>query len=146
MRPLAIAIVMIASLAASAQLIQFGSNNPDYCLNVEHIKPNLDLSAAVQLRGRITDQTGAPFQNTTVELRRYVSEVQQVSVKKGTTDADGNVDLQIVAKGQYRLLASPSRAFKQPDKLECTSGDKCSLSITLQASPTDLPSSQCPIR
>lgn len=146
MRLLATAIVVLTAVAASAQLLQFGSNDPSYCLNVEHIKPNLSLSDTVQLKGRIADQTGVPFKNTPVELRRYISEVQQVLVRKVMTDSDGDFNFGSVAKGQYRLLPSATRAFRQPDKLDCYSDDKCLLDITLQANGTDLPDSQCPIR
>ena len=146
MRLLATAIVMLTAIAASGQLVQFGSNDPGYCLSVEHVKPNLNLSDPVQLKGRVVDQTGAPFKNTPVELRSYVSEVQQISVRRVMTDSNGNFNFGLVAKGKYRLLPSSTRWFRQPDKLDCYTHDKCSLDITLQTNGTDLPDSQCPIR
>jgi uncharacterized protein YecT (DUF1311 family) len=126
--------------------LKLGPNDPNYCLKVEHINPNLIVSVSVHLKGRVADQSGAPVKKTPVELKRYVSEAQQVSVRKVTTDSDGNFDLGSVTKGQYRLLPSATRAFRQPDKLECNSGGECSLDIALQANGTDSLDSQCPIR
>jgi 5-hydroxyisourate hydrolase-like protein (transthyretin family) len=140
-------LVIISTFApASAQLISFGPPGPHYCEHVERIKPNLVLSRTTQVGGRIIDQTGAPFVSSIVELRLYLSELRQVSVRKVSTDKDGRFDLTMVAKGKYRLLASSTRAFQQPDWLECGDGDKCLLAITLRVNPSDMPASQCPVQ
>jgi hypothetical protein len=143
-------IFFIAALATvSAQLVHVGPTNEtaqQYCSRVERIKPNLVLSGATQLSGRIIDQTGAPFKNSVVELRLYVSESLQIPVKTAAADTDGYFNLATVASGQYRLLASPTRAFAQAERLDCGNSGKCLLTITLQANPTDMRASQCPIK
>jgi hypothetical protein len=137
----------VAAVApAFAQLVQIGPNNSHYCDNIEQVKPNLVLSRATHLDGRIIDQTGAPFKSSLVELRLYKSESKQISIRKVQTDEGGHFSLHLVAKGQYRLLASPSRAFRQAEELECGDRDPCTLLITLQASPTDQPDSRCPVK
>ena len=80
---------------------------PEYCSQVESIHPNFTPAGDVLVRGRITDQTTAPFQNSPIELRRFISERKQVTVKKVSTDADGKFDLGLVKHGDYRLLLSP---------------------------------------
>lgn len=144
---LAIAVLLALSTALAAQLVTVPDEpDPDYCLEVEHIRANLHVPSPANVVGRILDQTGAPLKDSRVELRRYVSEREQISTKAVNTDADGKFELGTVTKGDYRLLASPSRAFKQPEELWCSSEAKCFLEIRLQANPSDLPDSQCPIR
>jgi hypothetical protein len=135
-----------AAAPAFAQLVQIGPNDPHYCDNVEHVKPNLVLYRATHLDGRIIDETGAPFKDSLVELRLYESESKQISIKEVQTDERGHFSLDLVAKGQYRLLASPSRAFRQAEKLDCGGRDPCTLLITLQVSPSDQPDSPCPVK
>ena len=118
---------------------------PEYCSQVEPIHPNFTPAEDVLVRGRITDQTTAPFQNSPIELRRSVSEHKQVTMKKISTDADGRFDLGLVKHGDYRLLLSPHRGFKQPEKLECLSS-RCVLDTVLIVSPTDQLAGACPIR
>lgn len=119
---------------------------PEYCSQVEPIHPNFAPTEDVRVRGRITDQTTAPFQNSTVELRRFISERKQLTVKKVSTDADGKFDLGLVKHGDYRLLLSPHRGFKQPEKLECLSTRNCTVDAVLTANPTDGSAAGCPIR
>jgi hypothetical protein len=135
----------LAGLSA-AQLVQIGPDDRHYCAKVEHIKPNLHVPSSVQLTGHVEDESGAPFKNSLVELRRYVSEARQVPAANAKTDDNGDFHLGEVSKGVYRLLASPARAFKQPDESWCNSGGQCFLRIILKGNPTDLPASQCPIR
>jgi hypothetical protein len=66
-------------------------------------------------------------------------------VKKASTDGDGNFDLGVVKRGDYRLLLSPNRAFKQAEKLKCWSKD-CTLDVVLIGDPTDQLTANCPIR
>jgi hypothetical protein len=120
-------------------------DSPNYCAAVEPLRPNLVLSADTNVRGRVTDQTTAPLKNSRIELRRFVSATKQVDVKQSSTDADGRFDLGMVKRGQYRLLLSPHRGFKQPEKLECNSHD-CTLDTMLMTNPTDQLAASCPIR
>jgi hypothetical protein len=120
-------------------------NNPEYCAGVEPLRPNLVLTADTNVRGRVTDQTTAPLKNSRIELRRFISPAKQVAVQQSSTDADGKFDLGMVRKGQYRLLLSPHRGFKQPEKLECGSHE-CGLDTILIANPTDQLAANCPIR
>jgi hypothetical protein len=147
MRIVCVAFLAIGLAGSGAgQLVQIGPNDRHYCTNVEHIKANLHLPSSVQLTGHVEDETGAPFKNSRIELRRYVSEARQVRTANAKTDDNGDFDLGVVSKGDYRLLASPTRAFKQPDEIWCSSGHQCFLRIRLKGNPTDLPASQCPIR
>jgi Carboxypeptidase regulatory-like domain len=142
------AVLLIALLAGSAfaQLVQIGPNDPDYCYEVEKIRPNLELRNQVHVVGTVRDQTTAPLTSSRVELRTYISQRKQVTVRVVSTDGNGHFDLGIVKPGKYRLLASPHRGFKQPSALQCRNGDVCELKITLVANPTDMPDSPCPIR
>ena len=113
--------------------------------NGEKIEPNLELQQQTHITGRVTDIAGVPLKNSPVELRSYISQHNQVTVKVTSTGENGQFDLGTVKKGTYRLLASPNRVWKQPTKLECA-GEKCDLNIALQINPTDLPDAGCPIR
>jgi len=142
------AIVSLLFLAtatlAQCQLVSVGAPDPHYCdrFNVE---PNLTIEQDADVRGRVVDATGAPFSNSPVELRIFLSPTKQVVSKRVNTDADGNFHLESVTAGKYRLVASPTRTFQQPAPLRCAN-KQCEFSITLQANPTDLPDSQCPVR
>jgi hypothetical protein len=140
--------LLLAMLAGPvfAQLVQIGPNDPDYCYEVEKIHPNLELRDQVHVVGTIRDQTTAPLTSSRVELRRYVSQRKQVSVRVVSTDRNGHFDLGTVKAGKYRLLASPHRGFKQPSELRCQDGNMCDLKITLVLNPSDLPDAPCPIR
>jgi hypothetical protein len=115
------------------------------CLRLEVVRPNLTLDADTRIHGTIVDQTKAPFLKSPIELRRYISESEQVMVKKVRTDDKGNFDLGKVKSGAYRLLLSPGRGFAQPEKLNCTA-KKCSLDVVLVVNPTDSITAACPIR
>jgi hypothetical protein len=104
------------------------------------------LRDRVHVVGTIRDQTAAPLTSSRVELRRYISERKQVSVRVVSTDGNGHFDLGIVKSGKYRLLVSPHRVFKQPAELKCQNGNTCDLKITLISNPTDMPDAPCPIR
>lgn len=123
-----------------------GETQEQFCARVERIKPNLVLFRTTRLSGRVIDASGAPLENSVVELRLFVSESRQTSVEKVTTDSAGYFDLATVAKGQYRLLASPTRIFRQAEKLECGDRDPCTLLITLWPSSSDQPENLCPVK
>lgn len=141
-----VVLALVLTGGARPQVVQIGPPDPHFCEEVERIKPNLILKEQTRLSGRITDQTAAPFQQSVVELRRYFSAAKQVPLKRVKTDADGVFDLGLVGPGEFRLLASPTRAFRQPDSLVCRGGGGCHLDIALKVNPTDMPESTCPIR
>lgn len=140
-----VALALALTGDAHPQLIQVGPPDPHFCDKIERIKPNLILKVQTRVSGRITDQTTAPFQQSIVELRRYFSAVKQVPLKRVKTDADGSFDLGLVGPGEFRLLASPTRVFRQPDSLVCRGDGRCHLDIELKVNPTDMPESTCPI-
>jgi hypothetical protein len=140
------AILLFVTTVTSAQFVFIGPRDPDYCTRVEQIKPNLKVSGRVHLRGTIVDRAGAPLKGSQVVLRNYVSETVQLPFAIVKTNSIGEFDFQSVPKGDYRLLASPSRAFKQPDELSCGDDEQCFLKITLKVNNTDMPDSVCPIR
>lgn len=139
--------------AADSQVVVIGkdgkagppSSDPEYCAWVEPLRPNLILKKETMVKGRVTDQTTAPLKNSPIQLRRFISEVKQETVKKLSTDADGKFNLGKLKSGEYRLLLSPHRGFKQPEKLECLS-DTCVLETVLILNPSDQDASSCPIR
>jgi hypothetical protein len=125
-----------------------------WCREIEAIEPNLRLREATHLRGRITlrqhqypplPDAFVPLEKSQVELRTYISQSKQISVKVTTTGEDGTFDLGVVEAGKYRLLASPNRNMGQPGLLECANKE-CNLEISLQMNPTDMPVAACPIR
>jgi 5-hydroxyisourate hydrolase-like protein (transthyretin family) len=139
--------------AAHGQVVVVGQDgksgpppgSPEYCASVEPLRPNLVLTGDTSVKGRVTDQTRAPLKNSPIELRRFISESKQESVKKLSTDADGKFDLGRVKRGEYRLLLSPHRGFKQQEKLDCPSSN-CTLDTVLILNPTNQFASSCPIR
>ena len=124
------------------------------CLTIETIRPNLILTKAAHIRGRVTvrlHQQGPsadrfdPVANSRIELRRYISQTNQANVSSHQTNEGGQFDLGTVGPGRYRLLASPSRFMSQPRDLRCSS-EECYLDIRLELTPTDMPTAACPIR
>jgi hypothetical protein len=133
---------------ASGQLVSLRPEREslkEYCERVEPLRPNLILQEDTQITGRITDQSTEPFRESGIELRRFVSATKQVVLKKLATDDEGNFNLGVVRRGNYRLLLSNSRAFRQPETLTCW-GKKCTLETILVVNPTDEPTTNCPIR
>jgi hypothetical protein len=136
--------VMITSKFHS-QLVQIGPSDPKFCEKAEHLTPNLLVAEIARISGTLIDDSGAPFKTSRVELRIYTSAKQQSLVKAVTTDERGQFDLGTVGPGQYRLLASATRAFAQPQTLTCAVKE-CKFNIKLHVNPTDLPTSICPVR
>jgi hypothetical protein len=68
-----------------------------------------------------------------------------VAAKMSSTGSDGGFDLGVVKRGDYRLLLSPHRGFKQPEQLECES-KVCTIDAVLTANTTDELPANCPIR
>jgi|GEM_PF-5389207 len=117
----------------------------DYCQKLEKIRPNLILDSHATISGKITDKFGVPLENSKVELRQYINASDQTSVTVVRTDSSGRFSLGEIKRGKYRLLASPNRAFRQPELLRC-SGGSCDFPIKLQVKSTDGPDSACPVR
>jgi hypothetical protein len=152
MKCIAVVLCLTFALVASGQVVFVGKQpDKDWCYKAETIRPNLVLSEAAHILGRIFDghaglaPNDAPFKNSRVELRKYISQRKQTIVKATTTDENGYFDMGIVEAGKYRFLASPNRAFQQPINLKC-SGQNCELNIGLQVNPTDMVLSVCPVR
>jgi hypothetical protein len=129
---------------ARCQLVQIGPIDPDFCREIK-VTPNLVLRQQTLISGRVLDTSGAPFENSKIELRAYKSPLEQVTIQTATTDSQGRFALGRIPAGEYRLLASPTRAFEQAEALNCELST-CNLEIKLRPTPTDMPDSQCPIR
>jgi hypothetical protein len=132
-------------LPSSAQLVQVGPLDPNYCRR-EKITPNLSLSRAIEISGQIRLPNEEPLAHSKVALRHFVSDVVQPPVTTVETDSKGHFSLGPVQPGKYRLLASPARWAAQPEKLDYPAAGECHLDIVLKLNSTDLPFSQCPIR
>jgi Carboxypeptidase regulatory-like domain len=145
MKQLLAVALLFGAVQSRGQVVQIGPVNSNYCADLK-VKPNLHVQSSVRVKGKITDRTGDPFKNSSVELRRYLSETKQPPQRKVTTDAEGNFDLGTLPKGEYRLLASPTRAFKQAKEMCCKPDEQCLLDIVLEVNPTDQVDSQCPIK
>jgi hypothetical protein len=145
MKAAIVGLLFIATASfAHCQQVDVGPPDPHYCYKLK-VEPNLTIELDANVHGRVIDATGAPFRNSPVELRIFLSPNRQVPFRTAKTDANGNFYLGGVTAGEYRLVASPTRAFQQPAPLRCMK-KQCELPITLQASPTDLPDSQCAVR
>lgn len=140
---IALCLSVLANLAR-CQLVEIGPSDPHYCEKLR-VDPNLVLNQNASISGRLIDQTGAPFQDSLVELRLYLSPTKQSTVAKASTNHEGRFHFDSITAGKYRLIASPTRAFQQPAELRCDSNE-CEFAITLRVNPTDLPDSQCPVR
>ena len=135
-------LVLFASLLAP----QFPQNGKQTrSCNKELLAPNLSVKQGTQVTGRVRTFEGDELRNSTLELRRYKSAFEQVSLVQVTTDEDGRFDLGRVEAGQYRLLVSPNTRYDEPRSLVCTKAGPCVLDISLlpNSEPVD-PS--CPRR
>jgi hypothetical protein len=116
-----------------------------YCSS-EGLLPNLILRTPTTISGKVKDETGAPFKNSEVVLRKTSAIAVQPSYLFTKTDADGAFGFDESEPGEYRLLPSPSRSFAQPAKLDCYERRDCNLEIILKANGTDRPYASCPVR
>jgi hypothetical protein len=138
--------MLITQRKASGQVVAIGPSDPKYCEKVEQVSPNLVLSHSAHVYGVITDFAKIPIANKQVLLKTYQSSSAPTTARETTTDDRGQFDLGEVNSGSYRLLASSTRAFRQPEKLECPVGDQCNLVIRLVAPTTDGADSVCPVK
>ena len=112
----------------------------------EVLLPNLNLRRATTISGKVKDETGAPFKNSEIVLRKTSAIPLQPSYLFAKTDGDGIFSFDESEPGEYRLLASPNRGFAQPAKLDCYERRDCNLEIVLKVNSTDLPYAGCPVR
>ncbi len=152
-KQLLLTLACIAFAPVTFGQVVFVGKQPDkdWCYKAEAIRPNLELSESTHVLGRIfvagaglTPDT-APLKKSRVELRKYVSQRKQTTVKVTMTDENGYFDMGTVKAGRYRFLASSTRALQQPTDLKCN-GKECELNIGLKLNPTDQPLSVCPVR
>jgi len=136
--------LLVFATMPQCQLVEFGPRDPHYCEKLK-VDPNLIVKQDANVLGRLIDGSGEPFRNSRVELRLFISEIQQLNVETVTTDTEGHFKFTAVKAGKYRLVASPTRVFQQPTQLRCDV-KRCEFAITLQVNPTDLPDSRCPVR
>ena len=144
------ALLLAGIVEADVSPVQLDTQGAHLCCTTDDCKnrqvlPNLQLVKSTHLFGVLRDQSGAPFKRSRVELRRWVSATEQVSLKVVTTDDSGHFDMGQIEAGKYRFLPSPTGAFRQPDSLPCPQ-DECPLELVLQVNPTDTAESVCPIR
>lgn len=139
-------IVGSALLMAVMSTAALAQNVKNWDCSKEPVKPNLVLEYSAHVTGHLQDQTTAPFAESTVVLKRYEKGSKIVDVKTVTTDENGRFDLGTLPAGKYRLIASPDRAFAQPEMLNCAPQNNCKLEITLRASGTDRPYALCPVQ
>ena len=116
-----------------------------YCRS-EVLLPNLILRTHTTISGKVNDETGAPFKNSEVVLRKTSAIPLQPSYLFTKTDAEGAFGFDESEPGEYRLLPSPSRAFAQPAKLDCYERRDCNLELILKTNGTDRPYTSCPVR
>ena len=121
------------------------ANVEDKCSS-EVLPPNLVLQTRTVITGDVRDETGAPFKNSVVVLRKVSDSPLQPGQLDAKTDANGAFTFDEAEPGNYRLLASPNRAFAQPEKLDCYERRNCNLEIVLKANGTDRPYAGCTVR
>jgi len=127
-----------------------GAQKRHMCCTVEdcekrQVEQNLQVNKSVHLSGSLTDQSGAPFKLSKVELRLWISPTRQTPFMTVTTNLDGHFDLGNIEAGQYRFLASEAKGFQQPSHLVCLQKE-CRLEVVLRAASTDTVESICSIR
>ena len=142
---IALCFTLNAALLSHAQLIQVRPPQTVHCLRDETITPNLRVARQSHIFGVVGDASGETWKRSPVELKIYVSNTKQIFMKKVITDESGKFDLGNVDAGSYRILASPTRAFKQPSPQVCEQHE-CSLRIMLSPASTDQPTFNCPVR
>ena len=145
----AIFLLFLATACATAQ-VEAHRDEVDTHIGVDQCsdevaQPNLKLESATDFSGVIKDQTGAPFENSKVQLRIQKPDGTQTPYRTVTTDKQGRFDFGTVAPGTYRLLPAPHRGFKQPDMVLCPRGN-CEVNLVIKANKTDQPFAGCPIR
>jgi hypothetical protein len=111
----------------------------------EGVQANLDVKSRHRVFGQLKDPTGAPFQDSTVLLRKQTEKGKFVEYRSVLTDKDGRFDLKTVGPGEYRLLPGPNRGWKQPKSVACGDKSECELKLILELNP-DQPFAGCPIQ
>jgi len=66
-------------------------------------------------------------------IQRFRDKEKSTTFKEVVTDDEGRFDFGVVSPGKYRFLPSPSRAFRQPEKVLCDEAEVCELNLILEA-------------
>ena len=122
------------------QVVSLGQVDSHSCAQ-ERVKPNLRIESDSSFSGLLHDETGAPFVHSKLRL------IEADRTLTAETDASGRFGFGHLHAGQYRLLASSSRAFAQPEGLTCEAKEAvCFKVIVLKVNPTDSEYSECPAK
>jgi hypothetical protein len=127
-------ILFCLPIGAYAQKVMQPWDNP--CYN-EKVEPNLELKVKTHVKGKLKDQTGAPFAQSRILIQKFPDKGRATTFKEALTDDEGRFDFGFVSPGKYRFLPSPTRAFKQPKRVDCFEQETCELNMELEANPTD---------
>src|SRR5277367_514537 len=111
--------IPLQSLSECHDMVSSGEDTKEPDCSTEVLPSNLILRTATVIRGEVKDETGAPFRNSEIVLRKVSAIPLQPGYLIGKTDADGAFSFDESEPGEYRLLASPNRNFSQPAKLDC---------------------------
>jgi hypothetical protein len=131
---------------SDGQVVSIGPQDPNYCQKVERILPNLILKQNAHVYGVVSEDAENPIVRREVVLKSYRSPSNERILRTVQTDDVGRFDFGDLVAGRYRLVASWTRAFRQPNQLQCPKSSDCDLSIQLKALPTDGPDSVCPVK
>ena len=138
-----LAVLFILGTASFGQVAKETGQIP--CSD-ELVRPNLELKGAQHIFGDVKDQTGAPFRESKIILRKEDSKGRFVDYRSVQTDKNGHFDLKLVEQGRYRFLPGPNRGWRQPETIECSDSKDCEMKLTLDVSPTDQIYAGCAIR
>jgi hypothetical protein len=112
----------------------------------EIVKSNFDVRSQQHVTGELSDQSGAPFKDSKVILRKEDEKGQFIDYRTVPTDKTGRFDLGVVDGGKYRFLPGPNRGFVIPNEVACAERPNCDLKLVLQASWSDQSFGGCPIQ
>jgi hypothetical protein len=129
-----LAVLFILAAASFGQVVKEASQVP---CSEEVVRPNLEVKGAQHIFGDVKDQTGAPFRESKIILRKEDSKGLFVDYRSVQSDKNGHFDLKIVEQGRYRFLPAPNRGWRQPETVECGDSKHCEMKLTLDVRPTD---------
>jgi hypothetical protein len=114
----------------------------EYCKQ-EVVAPNLTIAQDhTTLHLVLTDPSGSPFADTSLTLTFFKGLEPGIPQNVTKTDQSGSATIANMAKGNYRLLVQPARAWVQP-QISCSETD-CTWKGTLRIESTDKPFAACP--
>jgi hypothetical protein len=143
--------ILLCSLSVPVfgQIVCVGKCDFSVTCKAEKAPANFILPSDRIVRGRVVDQSGAPFDG------RYQVQLREMRTGKilvaNTLDSDGRFDVEKIAAGQYRLIvvrmengvAKRLRGFDQPSHVECVGESVCETKIVLPVGSTDRPEDFC---